>query len=75
MVFRDVTEQRQAHMAQARLAAIVEVSGDAVITKNLQGIIQTWKIGAERLFGYKPEERLCLKSPDSLLDTVSTTSR
>jgi len=56
LVFRDVTEHRQAQVAQARLAAIVEFSGDAIITKSLQSIIQTWNIGAERLFGYKAEE-------------------
>ncbi|HEX6647955.1 MAG TPA: PAS domain S-box protein [Pyrinomonadaceae bacterium] len=56
LVFRDVTEQRAAQRAQARLAAIVEFSGDAIITKNLNSIIQTWNIGAERLFGYTAEE-------------------
>src|ERR1051325_8702048 len=56
LVFRDVTEQRAAQRAQARLAAIVEFSGDAIITKNLNSIIQTWNIGAERLFGYASEE-------------------
>jgi PAS domain S-box-containing protein len=56
LVFRDVTEQRAAQQAQARLAAIVEFSGDAIITKNLGGFIQTWNIGAEHLFGYTAEE-------------------
>ena len=56
LVFRDVTEQRAAQRAQARLAAIVEFSGDAIITKNLDSIIQTWNVGAERLFGYRAEE-------------------
>ena len=56
LVFRDVTEQRKAQKAAAELAAIVEYSGDAIATKNLDGIIQTWNAGAERLFGYKAEE-------------------
>jgi PAS domain S-box-containing protein len=56
MVFRDVTEQRTAQEARARLAAIVEFSGDAIITKNLDGIIQTWNIGAEQLFGHTAAE-------------------
>jgi PAS domain S-box-containing protein len=56
LVFRDVTEQRKAQKATAELAAIVEYSGDAIATKNLDGIIQTWNDGAERLFGYKREE-------------------
>lgn len=56
LVFRDVSEQRKAQKVTARLAAIVEHSGDAVIAKNLDGIIQTWNAGAERLFGYKAEE-------------------
>jgi PAS domain S-box-containing protein len=56
LVFRDVTEQRKADYERARLAAIVQFSGDAIITKNLKGIVQTWNAAAERLLGYKAEE-------------------
>ncbi len=56
LVFRDVSEQRAAQQAKARLAVIVESSADAIMTKNLDGIIQTWNAGAEQLFGYKGPE-------------------
>ena len=56
LVFRDVTIQRKARQASTHLAAIVEFSGDAIMTKNLDGVIQSWNASAERLFGYRPEE-------------------
>src|ERR1043166_7123385 len=56
LIFRDVSEQRKAQHARARLAAIVEFSGDVILTKTLDGIIQTWNASAERLFGYKAAE-------------------
>ncbi|HEV7669737.1 MAG TPA: PAS domain S-box protein [Thermoanaerobaculia bacterium] len=56
LIFRDVSERQRAEEAQARLAAIVESSQDAIISKTLDSVIRTWNTGAERLFGFRAEE-------------------
>jgi PAS domain S-box-containing protein len=54
--FQDITERKRSEEAALRLAAIIASSDDAIISKDLDGIITSWNGGAERIFGYLAEE-------------------
>ena len=58
LVFRDITVRRSAEIAQRLLAALVESSDDAIISKDVNGIVTSWNKGAERIFGYSAEEMI-----------------
>jgi PAS domain S-box-containing protein len=57
-VARDVSERLRLEEERFRLLEIVESARDAIIGKDLDGLIQSWNSGAEKLFGYAAEEMI-----------------
>jgi PAS domain S-box-containing protein len=57
-IARDISDRKTADLTARRLAAVVESSDDAIVSKNLDSIILSWNRAAERMFGFTAEEAL-----------------
>ncbi|HLM00464.1 MAG TPA: PAS domain S-box protein, partial [Pyrinomonadaceae bacterium] len=71
-IVRDISARRQSDKTKAHLAAIIESSDDAIISKDLNGVITSWNKGAEKIFGYAAQEAVgksvTILIPPNLID-------
>ncbi len=79
VLHEDITEQRNAGIAQAHLEAIIRSSADAIISKDLDGIVMSWNPAAERIYGYAAEEIIgrskAIMMPPDMPEELSTILR
>ncbi|HUP56389.1 MAG TPA: PAS domain S-box protein, partial [Bdellovibrionota bacterium] len=82
VIYRDISDRKRAEIELGRLAAIVTSSNDAIISKNLQGIVSSWNDAAMAMFGYSAAEMIGksiktlipkdrLPEEDMILSTIS----
>lgn len=58
VILRDITERKKNEVLKNRLASIVEYSDDAIISKDLNGVIKSWNWAAEKIYGYSANEMI-----------------
>ena len=80
VILRDVTERVRAEEVREHLAAVVDSSDDAIISKDLNGTINAWNRGAEKVFGYSASEvlgksMLMLFPPDRMTEEAGILAR
>ncbi|AMV40600.1 PAS domain S-box protein [Planctomyces sp. SH-PL62] len=80
LLARGAAARRRGVTAQVRLAALVDSSDDAIVSKSVDGVIQSWNAGAEALFGYTAEEAIgrpitLIVPPDRLDEELDVLAR
>jgi PAS domain S-box-containing protein len=69
LVVRDISDRKRREEENRRLAAIIRSSDDAVLTKDLSGVITGWNQGAERIYGYTAQEAIGCSVAELLIPT------